>query len=201
MQQVQRDPPFCVEVPRRQENVRERAKLFEAGAVHGREKTTPKPHLVKEREDRLVESRWQGAMRENESMMESLQEILKGKEMEMVALRDSLNEKDALILKLQEALGESESEKKELLAKVTEKITRLGELEDTLTEKEASESALRGQSRRDSQTHAAELQRLRRERDASQQQLREEQLQNEARINSAIAYLRGEPVSPQALEL
>ena len=76
-----------------------------------------------------------------------------------------------------------------MLEKVTEKITRLGELEDTLTEKEASESALRGQFRRDSETHAAELQCLRRERDASKQQLRQEQLQNEARINSAIAYL------------
>ena len=78
MHQVHRDPPFCVEVPRRQENVRERAKLFEAGVVHERKKTTAKPHLVKEREDRLVESRWRGAMRENESMMETLQEILKG---------------------------------------------------------------------------------------------------------------------------
>ena len=71
-------------------------------------------------------------------------------------------------------------------------------------EKEAALSSVRDQLTGQRERHVAELRQVRLEMEQYQQQLREEQAQHqllENRIATAMSNLRGEPISPQALEL
>ena len=84
-------------------------------------------------------------------------------------------------------------------------ITRLeGEvrgLEGEVRGKEAALSSVRDQLTGQRERHVTELRQVRLEMEQYQQQLREEQAQHQLRIATAMSYLRGEPVAPQALEM
>ena len=87
-----------------------------------------------------------------------------------------------------------------LQGEVREKEDRIAILQGEVREKDAALSNLRDQSKR----HVTELRQVRQEAERNLRQFREEQVQRQqlmARINTAVAQLRGEAVSPQALEL
>ena len=87
-----------------------------------------------------------------------------------------------------------------LQGEVREKENRIAILQGEVREKDAALSNLRDQSKR----HVTEFRQVRQEAERNLRQFREEQVQRQqlmARINTAVAQLRGEAVSPQAPEL
>ena len=88
-----------------------------------------------------------------------------------------------------------------LQGEVREKEGRVAILQGEVREKEAALSGLRDQLTGQNERHVTELRQVRQE---AEQNLQEEQVQRQqlmTRIDTAMANLRGEAVSPQALEL
>ena len=129
-----------------------------------------------------------------------LQEEVREKEDTIIRLEGEAREKEDTITRLEgEARGKEDT------------ITRLeGEArgkEDTITrlqeEKEAALSSVRDQLTGQRERHDTELGQVRLEMEQYQQQLEEERAQHQlkSRTTTAMSNLRGEPISPQALEL
>ena len=88
-----------------------------------------------------------------------------------------------------------------LEGEVREKEGRVAILQGEVREKEAALSGLRDQL---TERHVTELRQVRQEAEQNLQQFRDEQVQRQqlmARMEAAMALMRGEAVSPQALEL
>ena len=91
-----------------------------------------------------------------------------------------------------------------LQGEVREKEDRVAILQEEVREKEAALSGLRDQLTGQNERHVTELRQVRQEAEQNLRLFREEQVQRlqlMARMEAAMALMRGEAVSPQALEL
>ena len=105
---------------------------------------------------------------------------------------------------LQGEVREKEDRVAILQGEVREKEGRVAILQGEVREKEAALSGLRDQLTGQNERHVTELRQVRQEAEQNLRQFREEQVQRQqlmTRIDTAMANLRGEAVSPQALEL
>ena len=135
-------------------------------------------------------ARLQGEVREREDTVTRLQEEVREREGTLTRLQGELREKEDTVTRLQGEVGETEDTATRLQGEVRERETALSNIQDQLA----------GQRER----HVAELRQVRQEAEQYQRQVREEQVQRQqlvTRIETAMRYLRGEAVSPQALEL
>ena len=99
---------------------------------------------------------------------------------------------------LQGEVREKEGRVAILQGEVREKEGRVAILQGEVREKEAALSGLRDQLTGQNERHVTELRQLRQE---AEQNLQEEQVQRQQLIARMMAAMRGEAVSPQALEL
>ena len=162
---------------------------------------------VREKEDTII--RLEGEARGKEDAITILEGEARGKEDVIIILEGEARGKEYAITRLQgEARGkedtiirlEGEARGKE------DTITRLEgearEKEDTITrlqeEKEAALCSVRDQLTGQRERHDTELRQM---REQCQQQLEEERAHYQRRITTAMSNPRGEPISPQVLEL
>ena len=153
---------------------------------------------VREKEDRVAIL--QGEVREKEGRVAILQGEVREKEGRVAILQGEVREKEGRVAILQGEVREKEGRVAILQGEVREKEGRVAILQGEVREKEGRVAILQGEVRekdsallKQNEHHVTELRQVRLEA--------EQNLQVMARINTAVAQLRGEAVSPQALEL
>ena len=150
---------------------------------------------AREREGTVT--RLQGELREREGTITRL-------EGEVTRLQGELGERDTTVNRLQGVLEERDTTVTRLERELGEKDTAVTGLEGELRERQTALSNVQGQLAGQREHYVTELRQVRQEAEQYQRQLREEQVQRQqlvTRIEAAVGYLRGEAVSPQALEL
>ena len=115
-----------------------------------------------------------------------------------IILQGEVREKEGRVAILQGEVREKEDRVAILQGEVREKEGRVAILQGEVREKEAALSGLRDQLTGQNERHVTELRQVRQE---AEQNLQEEQVQRQHLIARVMAAVRGEAVSPQALEL
>ena len=164
-----------------------------------REKEDILQGVVREKKDRVAIL--QGEVREKEDRVAILQGEVREKEGRVAILQGEVREKEGRVTILQGEVREKEGRVAILQGEVKEKVAIL---QGEVREREAALSGLRDQLTGQNERHVTELRQVRQEAEQNLQQFREEQVQRQqlmARMEAGIALLRGEAVSPQALEL
>ena len=125
-----------------------------------------------------------------------------------VDLQDRVSQLERELRQKTQQLSRSEERQRILQGEVREKEDRVAILQGEVREKEGRVAILQGEVRekdaalsRQNEHHLTELRQVRQE---AEQNLQEERMQRQqlmARIDTAVAQLRGEAMSPQALEL
>ena len=154
---------------------------------------------VREKEDRVA--LLQGEVREKEDRVAILQGEVREKEGRVAILQGEVKEKEGRVAILQGEVREKEGRVAILQGEVKEKVAIL---QGEVREREAALSGLRDQLTGQNERHVTELRQVRQEAEQNLQQFREEQVQRQqlmACMEAAMALMRGEAVSPQALEL
>ena len=151
---------------------------------------------VREKEDRVVIL--QGEVREKEDRVAILQGEVREKEDRVAILQGEVRENEGRVAILQGEVREKEGSVTILQGEVREKEDRVAILQGEVREKEAALSGLRDQLTGQNERHVTELRQVRQE---AEQNLQEEQVQRQQLIARMMAAVRGEAVSPQALEL
>ena len=132
-----------------------------------------------------------------------------------VNLQDRVSQLERELRQKTQQLSRSEERQRILQGEVREKEDRVAILQGEVREKEDrvailqvevsdALSGLRDQLTGQNERHVTELQQVRQEAEQNLQQFREEQVQRQqlmARMEAAMALMRGEAVFPQALEL
>ena len=135
------------------------------------------------------------------SRCEERQRILQGevreKEGRVAILQGEVREKEGRVAILQVEVREKEDRVAILQGEVREKEGRVAILQGEVREKEAALSGLRDQLTGQNEHHMTELRQVRQE---AEQNVQEEQVQHQQLIARVMAAVRGEAVSPQALE-
>ena len=142
---------------------------------------------VREKEDRVAIL--QGEVREKEGRVAILQGAVREKEDRVAILQGEVREKEGRVAILQGEVREKEDRVAILQGEVREKDGRVAILQGEVREKEETLFSLRDQLRRQNERHVTELRQVRLEAERNLQELM-------TRFN-----LKGEAVSPQALEL
>ena len=154
---------------------------------------------VREKEDRVAIL--QGEVREKEDRVAILQGEVREKEDRVAILQGEVREKEGRVAILQGEVREKEGRVAILQGEVREKEDRVAILQ---VEVSGALSGLHDQLTGQNERHVTELQQVRQEAEQNLQQFREEQVQRQqlmARMEAGMALMRGEAVSPQALEL
>ena len=157
---------------------------------------------VREKEDRVAIL--QREVREKEDRVAIMQGEVMEKEDRVAILQGEVREKEDRVAIMQGEVREKEGRVAILEGEVREKEDRAAILQGEVREKEAALSSLHDQLTGHNERHETEMRQVRQEAEQTLQQFREEQVQRQqlmARIDTAMAHLRGEAVSPQALEL
>ena len=121
-----------------------------------------------------------------------------------VELQDRVSQLERELRQKTQQLSRSEERQRILQGEVRENEGRVAILQGEVREKEVALSGLHDQLTGQNERHVTELRQVRQEAEQNLRQFREEQVQRQqlmARIDTAMANLRGEAVSPQALEL
>ena len=129
-------------------------------------------------------------LREKTQLIQQLSSSEERSRREVTRLQGEVREREGTVTRLQGEVREREGTLTRLQGEMREGRTALSNIQDQLT----------GQRER----HVTELRQVRQEAEQYQRQLREEQVQRQqlvARMRAAIGDVRGEAVSPQALEL
>ena len=126
---------------------------------------------------------------------------MREKEDRVAILQGEVREKEDRVAILQREVREKEGRVAILQGEVREKEDRVAILQVEVSD---ALSGLRDQLTGQNERHVTELQQVRQEAEQNLQQFREEQVQRQqlmARMEAGMALMRGEAVSPQALEL
>ena len=119
-------------------------------------------------------------------------------------LQDRVSQLERELRQKTQQLSRSEERQRILQKEVREKDNRVAILQGEVREKEAALSSLHDQLTGQNDRHVTEMRQVRQEAEQTLQQFREEQVQRQqlmARMEAGMALMRGEAVSPQALEL
>ena len=136
-------------------------------------------------------------------LRQKTQQLSRSEERQRI-LEGEVREKEDSVAILQGEVREKDDRVAVLQGEVREKEDRVAILQGEVREKEAALSGLRDQLTGQNERHVTELRQVRQEVEQNLRQFREEQVQRQqlmARMEAGIALMRGEAVSPQALEL
>ena len=136
-------------------------------------------------------------------LRQKTQQLSRSEERQRI-LQGEVREKEDRVAILQGEVREKEDRVAILQGEVREKEGRVAILQGEVREKQVALSGLRDQLTGQNEHHVTELRQVRQEAEQNLQQFREEQVQRQqlmARMEAAMALMRGEAVFPQALEL